>query len=233
MSDGVINFVIIGAKNSGKTVFLSTLFGQENAFASADKKTKEYLEANWKKIKKGKTPSATSGLIRRLDFQYKSKDHAVHFSIDDYDGYFAETLSDADEHTQEDRDTLKKNIKKASGLMFLFPYERKHDEESLERFLYETDTFIQLIREIYPDRKDLPIPTVIAVSKWDQSRYFKKADEQQRAAEYIESVEAYRIAGAKIKTYFADVTVMPVSSFGFSIDGIHPVSGKIKPYIWA
>ena len=94
MQDGVISFVIVGAKNSGKTVFLSTLFGQEDAFVSANKKTKEYLEANWKRLKKGKTPSATSGIIKRLDFQYKGREHTASFAIDDYDGYFVETLSD-------------------------------------------------------------------------------------------------------------------------------------------
>ncbi len=230
MQDGVISFVIVGAKNSGKTVFLSTLFGQEDAFVSANKKTKEYLEANWKRLKKGKTPSATSGIIKRLDFQYKSREHTASFAIDDYDGYFVETLSDEDEHTQEDRNTLKKNIKKASGLLFLFPFERKHDEESLERFQYEIDTFIQLIREIYPNRKDLPIPTVIVIPKWDQSRYFKASDESRKVVEYIESVGEYKAASAKIKTFFADVAVMPVSSFGISIDGIHPVRGKITPH---
>ncbi len=230
MQDGVISFVIVGAKNSGKTVFLSTLFGQEDAFVSANKKTKEYLEANWKRLKKGKTPSATSGIIKRLDFQYKGREHTASFAIDDYDGYFVETLSDEDEHTQEDRNTLKKNIKKASGLLFLFPFERKHDEESLERFQYEIDTFIQLIREIYPNRKDLPIPTVIVIPKWDQSRYFKASDESRKVVEYIESVGEYKAASAKIKTFFADVAVMPVSSFGISIDGIHPVRGKITPH---
>ena len=230
MSDSVIKFVIIGTKNSGKTVFLSTLFGKEEAFASANKETAEYLKANWKKLQKGETPSATSSRIIQLRFQYKTREHSLRFSIDDYDGYFVETLSDEDEHTQTDRDTLKKHIKGASGLLFLCPYEKQHDEGSLERFRYEIDTFIQLIKEIYPDRKNLPIPTVIAVSKWDQCRYFKAQDEFQRAEDYIESVEDYRIASSKIKTFFADVKVIPISAFGVSIDGLHPINGKIEPH---
>lgn len=230
MRRGLLNFVVIGAKNSGKTVFLSTLFGMESYVASGNKETTQYLQANWSELKKGALPGATSGRIVGLEFEYKTDQYSVGFSIDDYDGYFVETLSFDDEHTQEDRNTLKKNIKEAEGLLFLFPFGKWHDEESLERFKHEINTFIELIKEIYPDRKYLPIPAIIAVSKWDQSPHFKAHDEHEKAIAYIESVEAYRLSMAKITTFFADVKVEPVSSFGKSEDGVHPVKGEIEPY---
>ena len=230
MKQGLINFVLFGAKNSGKTVFLSTLFGMADSVASGNKETKKYLEEKWKKIKNGELPSATSGRLLQLDFDYKSKEHAVHFFMDDYDGYFVETLSNDDEHTQADRDTLKKNIKEAEGLLFFFPYETKFDHDALERFQYEIDTFIQLVKEVYPNHKDLPIPAVIVVAKWDRSPHFKTKNEFKKAIAYIKSVEAYFTAIKKINKFFADIKMMPVSSFGATQDGRNPVKGKIEPH---
>ena len=230
MASGLLNFVVIGAKNSGKTVYLSTLFGLESTVASANKETLKYLEDNWKLLRKGNVPSATSGRIMRLEFEYRSDLYAANFTIDDYDGYFVETLSSDDEHTQDDRDRLKTNIKEAEGLLFLFPFEKKHDDEALERFQYEIDTFIQLIKEIYPNRRDLPIPTIIAVSKWDQSPYFKAEDEKEQAIAYVNTIESYKSAMTKINSFFSHVEVQTISSFGKSQDGIHPVEGEIEPY---
>ena len=230
MAQGLLNFVVVGAKNSGKTVFLSTLFGMEQSIATANKETTEYLKANWNEISNGDLPSATSSRIITLEFEYKTDTYSVGFYIDDYDGYFVETLSTDEEQTQEDRDKLRKNIKEAEGLLFFFPFEKTFDEKALERFRYEINTFIQLIKDIYPDQKDLPIPAVIAVSKWDRSPDFGGENQHQKAAEYLDSVESYRTAIAMIKSFFADVIVEPVSSFGNSDDGVHPVKGRIEPY---
>ena len=230
MAEGLLNFVVVGAKNSGKTVFLSTLFGMEQSVATANKETTDYLKVNWKELKNGALPSATSSRVITLAFEYKTDTHSVRFCIDDYDGYFIETLSAEEEQTQEDRDKLKNNIKEAEGLLFFFPYETTFDEESLDRFRYEINTFIQLIKEIYPDQKDLPIPAIIAVSKWDRSPDFGAKDQHQKATEYLTSVESYQAAMDMIKLFFADVKVEPVSSFGNSSDGVHPLKGQIEPY---
>jgi len=230
MSQGLLNFVVVGAKNSGKTVYLSTLFGLEPSLATASKETTEYLKANWDELKAGELPSATSSRVVTLDFEYKTDIHSVGFRIDDYDGYFAETLGSDDENTQEDREKLKKNIKEAQGLLFFFPFEKTIDEESMERFRYEINTFIQLIKDIYPNQKDLPIPIFVAVSKWDRSPHFNSHDQNKKAIEYLKSVPAYRAAIEMIYSFFSDVEIQPISSLGKTADGIHPVEGKIEPY---
>lgn len=230
MSQGIINFVVVGAKNSGKTVFLSTLFGMESSLATANKETTEYLKANWNELKTGALPSATSSRVITLEFKYKTDEYSVGFDIDDYDGYFVETLGTDEEQTQEDRELLRKKIEEAEGLLFFFPFEKKIDEESMERFQYEINTFIQLIKDVYPDQKDLPIPVVIAVSKWDRSPHFRAQDEYQNVIDYIDSVEAYQASMKMVRSFFSDVKIEPVSSFGKTDDGIHPVKGRIDPY---
>ena len=230
MARGLLNFVVVGAKNSGKTVFLSTLFGMEPSVATANKETTDYLKDIWKELKNGDLPTATSSRVITLEFEYKTDTYSVDFCLDDYDGYFIETLSSDEEQAQEDRNKLKKNIKEAEGLLFFFPFEKTFDEESLSRFRHEINTFIQIIKDIYPNQKDLPIPAVIAVSKWDRSADFGAQNQNKKAVEYLDSVEAYRAAMEMINSFFADTKVVPVSSFGNTDDGVHPIKGKIEPY---
>jgi len=225
-----LNFVLIGGKHTGKTVYLSTLFGAEKSIVSANTTTKEYLQSNWKYIKNGETPAATSGRLIYLNLLYKTNKYNLTFRIDDYDGYLAETLSVDDEHTQKDREELKENIENAEGLLFFFPYGKDFDQESLENFSHEINTFILLLKEVWEDKPDIPIPVAIAVTKWDNSPHYKKPDEKQKITEYIESIEPYKVAKDQINAYFSSVKEFPLSSFGFSNDGVNPVKGNIHPY---
>jgi len=225
-----LNFVLMGAKHTGKTVYLSTLYGAETTITTKSKSTKDYLQGQWDYLKNEQTPSATSARLILLDLVYKSKEYNVPFRIDDYDGYFAETLSNDDPATQADRDALKYNIKNAEGVLLFFPYEDNPDMESIERFRHEINTFINLVREAFPNKNNLPIPVVIYVSKWDRSPYFKSVDENERVLEYIDSIEHYKVTKEMVENYFFDVTVIPFSSFGISLDGNVPQKNKIQPY---
>ena len=226
----ILNFVLVGSKHTGKTVYLSVLYGAESSIITSNKDTKTYLQDHWRLLKQGETPSATSSRLILLDLVYKSGDYNVPFQIDDYDGYFAESLGEDDPATQKDRKLLKSNIQKAEGILLFFPYEETVDEKALERFRHEINTFINLVQEVHPNKNNIPIPLVIGVSKWDQTPHLKKADEVEKAAEYINSVESYRTAKELVENYFSDVRIIPFSSFGTSDDGIHPVKGKIEPY---
>ena len=225
-----LNFVLMGAKNTGKTVFLSTLYGSEVTITTTSKLTKDYLQGQWDYLNAGETPGATSARLIMLDLVYKSGEYNVPFRIDDYDGYFAETLSDDDPATQEDRNLLKENIKEAEGILLFFPYEDNPNINSIERFRYEINTFIALVREAFPQKNNLPIPVVIYVSKWDRSPYYKSVDENERVLEYIHNVEHYRVSKEMVENYFSNVKVIPFSSFGFSRNGNTPEKNKIEPY---
>lgn len=226
----ILNFVLVGAKHTGKTVYLSVLYGAESSIITSNKDTKTYLQDHWRLLKQGETPSATSSRLILLDLVYKSEDYNVPFRIDDYDGYFAESLSEDDSATQKDRKILKSNIQESEGILLFFPYEEMFDEKALERFRHEINTFINLVQEVHPNNNDIPIPLVIGVSKWDRTPYFRKADEVEKAVEYINSVESYRTAKELVENYFSDVRIIPFSSFGTTNDGIHPVKGNIEPY---
>ena len=230
---GLLNFVLIGAKHTGKSVYLSALLRHESVSA-LDTFTKEYLVETGAKLASGELLKATSGQLIPLRFSYKKENYYVEFSIEDFDGHFIETLSQDIETTQKERDTIRKNIKEAEGLLFVFPFEEGYmidgQEESINRFQAEIDTFIQLVREIYPDHKDLPIPVVIAISKWDRSPNYRHTDEDEKAIEFIERNSQFLASKRQIETYFSNVVVMPISAYGETEDGFKPIKGKFNPY---
>ena len=225
-----LNFVLVGAKYTGKTIYLSSLFGAEKSITTINRESKDYLQEYWKQLDNGDIPSATSGRIVFLNLNYKTKQYNVDFRIDDYDGYFAETLSNEDSATQVDRSALLDSIVEAEGFILFFPFEGKLDEESIERFQHELNTFISLLREVYPGSNNLPIPVVIAVSKWDRSPYYKNDDETNKAISYIETIPQYKNAFNMIQNYFEYVVVIPMSSLGPTEDGVRPIKGSIRPH---
>ena len=137
-----INFVLIGARATGKTVYLASLFLNEKSMTSQDGHTIEYLKPLADSLLGGAYPQATAGTLHELKFNYKDSDASCHIQIDDVDGYFVETMHKEDKATQKQRDTLIKNIKHSEGIIFFFPFEEIFNEKSIKNFNYEIDTII-------------------------------------------------------------------------------------------
>ena len=226
----VLNLILVGAKHSGKTVYLSTLFGADRSIAANSKETEEYLTHKWNDLQEGKIPAPTPTGFIYLDFAYETEVYNVKFRINDYGGQLAESISVQGKDTQRQRDELKRAIEGAEGVLFFFPYEKKLDKDAAENFKYEVDTFIDLMREIYPDLAGISIPVAIVVTKWDESSHCGRSKEEEKALQYIRSTEPYRAAKDKLTECFREVKVFPVSSFGVSGHGGHPSEGGIEPY---
>ncbi len=226
----VLNFILIGPKHSGRTVYLSTLFGAEKSIVADNNDTKEYLEKRWNDMTEGNKSVATAPGLVSLDFAYNSETYSVRFSVNDYRGYLEEAHSRLEEDTQGQLDRLKENIQATDGLLFFFPYEKESDKEAMENFKHQIDAFIDLVREVYPDMTDISIPVAIAVTKWDESLHYGRSNEEEKAIQYIRATEAYRSARDKITTYFSKVKVFTVSSFGPGEDGMHLAKDPIKPH---
>jgi hypothetical protein len=225
---GNINFVLIGAKATGKTVYLASLYLNEKSITSQDGHTIEYLKPLADALLEGQYPQATAGTLHELMFNYKDDNFACEFQIDDVDGYFIETMHKDDKATQKQRDTLIKNIKNSEGIIFFFPYEEEFNEESIKNFNYEIDTVISKLTKMYDKYDTIPIPVVIAISKWDKSPFFKSDNEYNKALEYIESNKFLKIAKEKIEHHFPNFSIIPMSSIGKDINNMEPYNIK-KP----
>jgi len=203
------NIVLVGAKSTGKTVYLTTLYTLP-FIRVTDSATLEYLKPLSKLLKKGKIPATNAG-YQELYFEYNNRDFNLRFQIDDYDGKFAEQF-----HSKENKELkkrLEENIKKAEGIIFFLPFEKRLDNEKIDNIRQEVDLFIEKIKELYPNRKKLPIPVVIAVTKWDNSPFFKYPNEVRKAIEYIKENPLMLNLVNKIRIYFSHVVLIPISSY--------------------
>jgi len=223
-----INFVLIGARATGKTVYLASLFLNEKSITSEDKHTMEYLKPLADTLVNGAYPQATSGTLHELMFNYKSENVSCQIQIDDVDGHFIETLHKEDEATQSERDRFIANIKNSEGIIFFFPFEGRFNEESIKSFNYEIDTIISEITKMYRSHDSIPIPAVIAVTKWDRSPDFKAENEDDKALEYINTHEFLKRAKEKIEHYFSNLSIIPISATGKDIELMEPYN-LVKP----
>jgi len=206
---GILNFVLIGAKSSGKTIYLATLWG-EGLLMNTHKEDKKYLDDTWSYIKKHGQAEASSGMFKILRFSYAHSNYGrVNFSIDDYDGTFTETISIEDENTKEEREKLLKSVAKSEGIFFFLPYEK--DPDRFQDFAQEIDAFIQLAQKSSFNMS--PIPASIVVTKWDESPNFRKNNEIEYVLEYIESNDYLKRALKLVRNNFLNTTIIPASSF--------------------
>jgi hypothetical protein len=225
---GNINFVLVGARATGKTVYLTSLYLNEKSITAQDERTIEYLKPMSETLLGGEYPSATAGNLHELMFNYKDEKFSSSIQIDDVDGYFVETLSQKDEHTQTERDRLIENMKLSEGIIFFFPYQELFNEKSIKEFNYQVDTIVAKLKEMYTDRSSIPIPAVIAVSKWDDSSYYQKENEDEEALSFIDSNKFLRLAKEKIEVNFTLVEIIPLSAIGKNINELQPYNLK-KP----
>ena len=227
-----INIVLIGPKHSGKTIFLTAL-ANCSSITVEDPESIASLNDNWKLLQKGETPPATAGTLKDIQLAFRTEadgcSYNVNILISDYDGHFAETLSRDTEDSPE-KTALCKKIREANGFIFFFPSADEDDLSIMEELRMEIGYFISLLREIYNEDERIATPVVLAVNKWDKNSAFQTEQEDRAAAEHIESVEIYRVISDKLKNFFSDLTILPMSAYGHKTPDSHPVPGQMHPY---
>ena len=216
-----IPYALLGARNSGKTTYLTLLYAQEPSISANNPQTVFYLKDEVSFLEK-RRPHPTRMTLQNLLFLYHNHTIKLAFSIQDYDGYFAESLSmPADDNPDKER--LKQSVKQAQGLLFLFPYESDFHPQALDNFRHEINTYIHIVNDLYPEHASLPTPVVIAVTKWDRSPYFGAANEHDHAVAYLDSIPLFHHAKKQIERFFASVKVIPTACF-------RPNSCELAPY---
>lgn len=199
-----INLVLVGAKNSGKTYYLSKL---SEKLISTNDDTTQYINTIKKDIEENGQTKATSSSWYKLSFKYNHDKHGnINFTIDDYDGNLTETMSN--NVNKEDKEKLKKNVRQSKGCIFFIPYEKTI--ERLNQFSDEIDSFIRSAQ--FSKQNKSPIPACIVVTKWDDSDFFKKENEIEEAEKYLQNNKNLDVIYNKIKDYFQNYKIMVLSS---------------------
>lgn len=225
-----LTLVVIGPKHAGKTVYLTALANCPGVTIS-DPATIEVLTLHWKSLKEGKTPPATAGTINDLRFTIRCEDGEQSYNLDvtipDYDGHFAETLSKYEDSGDTAR--LRRNIAAADGFIVFMPV-GDEDVETMEEMRHEIGSFIGVAREVFTTSSKVPVPLIIAVNKWDKSQAFKAENEDGAAEDFIKAKEIYQLIYDRLNSFFANVTVLPISAYGHQSEDGNPVPGAIAPY---
>ncbi|MFX4229998.1 hypothetical protein ACOL3I_00740 [Aliarcobacter butzleri] len=199
-----INLVLVGAKNSGKTYYLSKL---SEKLISVNDETTQYINTIKKDIEKSGQTKATSSSWHELSFKYNHEKHGnINFTIDDYDGNLTETMSNNEE--KESKERLKDSVGQSKGCIFFIPYEKTI--ERLNQFSDEIDSFI--ISAQFSKQNKSPIPACMVVTKWDDSDFFKKENEIEEAEKYLQDNKNLEVIYNKIKDYFQNYKIMVLSS---------------------
>jgi len=207
--NGTLNFVLIGAKSTGKTIYLSTLWGKGH-LRHRDSEDKKYLTSTWNYIKEHGLAKATAGKYKELNFTYMHDSFGrIEFSMDDYDGSFTETVSEEDENTKIQRNKLFDSVNESEGIFFFLPYEKTL--ERLEEFAQEIDAFINLAQ--FDSHNKSPIPASIVVTKWDDSSDYMSENEEEACLSYIKNNEHLNRAYTLIRKSFKQFKIIPLSSF--------------------
>jgi len=205
MLKGELNFVIIGAKSTGKTWYIKNLVSRKEISAVGEN-TVNYIEAV------SETDEATNISYTELYFNYKDSNFNVEFQMDDYDGNFVETWHD-NSSNKVYKEKLTHYVKESEGIFIFLEYSNSNDDKKFKNMEKEIDVFIETIKKEYgEEHSELPIPVIFVVSKWDKSPDFKSEDEVKKAEEYIHSNPYLSNIKEKVLNHFAYGETIPLSS---------------------
>lgn len=225
-----LTLVVFGPKHAGKTIYMTALANCPGVILS-DRATLELVSLHWRTLQEGKTPPATAGSIANLSFKFQcdmaEQSYNVDFTMPDYDGHFAETLSKYEGNN--DIGKLREAIAEADGFIVFMPV-GDEDIATMEELRHEIGSFVDILRKVYDEDAKVPAPLIIAVNKWDKASAFKSENEDKAALDYIESVEIYKLIYERLKSFFANVTVLPLSSYGHRTEDANPLPGAVAPY---
>lgn len=227
--DDRLTIVVIGPKNSGKTVFLSALANSPRVGAG-DPVTVRAVKLHWEALAKGENPPATAATLTNMLFSFNGRSGEREYNVDlklpDYDGHFAEILSEYESGAKE-IGQLRELVRDADGFVVLMPADER-DAAVMEKLRVEIGSFIDVARAEFGAKISRPL--VLAVNKWDYSPHFRSAGEDEAARTLIESIGIYRDIYKKLQSHFSDIIVLPLSAYGHAaVDG-KPGPDGLAPY---
>jgi len=148
MSSKNIKFVLIGAKATGKTIFLACLeHGTKEKISAIGDTTREYINEKWNLLNQKDTKTdkricklpPTPPIFKPLQFMYQHDMLGkINFSIHDYDGNFTETITISTDKTEEE---LEIRIKHLESKLYLEDKSTNElTKQELDRYRVELNT---------------------------------------------------------------------------------------------
>ncbi|BDU51523.1 hypothetical protein [Haliovirga abyssi] len=239
---------IFGARASGKTMFLTVLYGLTGFANENDKlsiicntaESRNYLKKNYMNLLEGKLPSRTEvNEFTKINMNLFHNGNSYNVKTFDFAG---ELLKDVDEKEVDPSFLELQNkmydfFKMCSGLLiFLEPSTDK--KVGFERQI-EVDKLFSFLKN---ENIDLNIPMGIAITKWDKiSTELEKRnyeEEEEKVKKYISDNKIYHNIYHLISGISDYTKMFPISAFGEARENDLPPE-ELKPFnvfsplIWA
>ncbi len=157
MSSKNVKFVLIGAKATGKTMFIACLEnGTKEKISAVGDITREYVNTKWNKLNKKDDKTGeracklppTPAIFKPLQFMYQHNEFGkIQFATHDYDGNFTETITVNTEKTEEE---LKDRIKQIDNDIYTEVFSKdENSKEALKKELaqYQEELSVVLTKK--------------------------------------------------------------------------------------
>ncbi len=229
---------IFGARGSGKTIYLSMLFGTggDNELSvnlKYDDKnnekyydTKEYLKSNYNKLLNQNLPDATidgNDFSIKIEFNYKKRNEKLYTY--EYAGELVETAEKMDSTQRKHHHNLLDFFSNCSGIIvFLEPSEEKNRILNLDMNIEKLLSFLK--------SKNIDIPIGIAITKWDKVKSKISYDielEKNELLKFINERSLYKNIYNRISNSMSTYEVFPISSYGHHEESGLPPK-ELKPF---
>jgi hypothetical protein len=234
---------IVGARSSGKTCFLTSLYKQVEPLPE----TSKILGKNCINLyEKGIMPSATALAFFRLEFFIHSGGTSHHVVTRDYGGEllqqdYAEKLQKQGANTtffQQKREELYEFFQSARAILIMI--ETKPSEKNLQQILnYRSEIFsiIQKLAKVKFNKRRTQIPIAIVLTKWDRmgNISWDPKTEMKRASQYVQETDWLKNIYEQLRAMCPMTNVFPIFSFigdTPSLDNIRSFN-LTEPLIWS
>ncbi len=239
---GIPSYIgILGARGSGKTCYLTSLYAQ----VESSEETKYILEEKCLSLyNEGKLPAATALSAYRLNFRITTEKRFYDIITKDYGGELLAGRRETTNHIVDQELMLEKRqeiyefFQNARAILILL--ETSSKENNLQAILNYRNEIYALIDRIATVRdgvRRIEVPVGLVLTKWDRMGEISwdSQKEHDRALQYIQKVDWLRELYEQMKIICPIFEVFPV----FSFVGDKPSKDDLRPFnlktslVWA
>ena len=230
---------IHGARGSGKTCYLASLYGRRinsnlGFSLSLDdnnpQDSLDHLTYAWQALQKGSVPPATAAVNPfRLSFTVTHHGQSWSVRTIDYAGVLVErTPTGAPDLKME----VQQWLLQCDGVL-IFVDLSEQPQNLLER-LNEVDLLLSRLRKLSPDGQTVSIPVAVVFTKWDRvAKDLHGADfasQQEKLRHYLASHAEFKQFYDQVLLSGERVEVFPASAFGKYQDNNLPPPQGVQPF---
>ena len=227
---------IHGARSTGKTCYLASLYGfrapgDGAGISFVDDPTIDYLAEKWEYLSQGKKLPPTAGTPSELRCQFKAERRVWEVLMHDYPGELVERKGASE--VPELRVQTREWLKACNAILFFLDV--TDPEDAVRERLNELDLILAELHKLSADGNSIARPLALILTKWDTRPSFKidlanPTVESQEARRFMRESPVFGQFYGALEQSGDRLEIFPISAFGTHRDGNLPPPGGPKPF---